>query len=427
MLESSGPAASPLERGAALAFLLLAAALPWSIAPMSIGVALCGAATLVVWFRPGGPGWWRTPAEIPSLAWLAALAIASVAGQDIGGSIGRITKGLLLAIVPMSAFHARNPGTARRALQILLASAAVATVFALIKFGMQGGAFPIRVRGAAGHPLTYGGQAMLLATVAAAILLRVRRTRWRWAAGALLLLVLPALLGSYTRSAWIGTFVAFSVLVAFTRARWLIGLATAAVALLLVLPSGYRERALSAANPNSVWNVERVLLWKAGWRMFQEHPITGVGLQDLHPLIERYRPPGAHEEHGHLHSIYVQIAATMGLVGLAAFGFLVWGLYRTAARGLKPSSQRPPPAGARSSAGERSTDDGIAIALRLAAVAALTGFLVSGLFEWNFGDEELLDFLFVLIGMAFGASGWASAAVHENAARPRETEVPSTP
>ena len=412
MLSPPSPAAAAVGRAASLAFLLFAAALPWSIAPMSIGVGLCAVATLAVWFWPGGPGWCRTPAEIPSLAWLAALVIASIAGQDVEGSIGRVTKGLLLAVVPMCAFHARDRATARRALAVLLASAAVATVFALVKFVGQGGAFPIRVRGAAGHPLTYGGQAMLLATVAGAIVLRARSRRWRLAAAGLLLLVLPALLGSYTRSAWIGTLAAFAVLLAFTRARWLLGLAAGAVALLLVLPGGYRERALSAFNPNSVWNVERVLLWKAGWRMFEEHPVTGVGLQDLHPLIERYRPPGAHEKHGHLHSIYVQIAATMGLVGLTAFGVLVWGLYRTASRGLRPALQRGPPA-----------DDGMGIVLQLAAVAALSGFLVAGLFEWNFGDEELLDFLFLLIGMAFGASGWAASAVgpgtpSENAARP---------
>jgi len=52
---------SALERMAALSFLLLAAALPWSIAPMSIAVALSGALTLACWWRPGGVRWVRTP------------------------------------------------------------------------------------------------------------------------------------------------------------------------------------------------------------------------------------------------------------------------------------------------------------------------------------------------------------------------------
>src|SRR5258705_1220237 len=310
---------SALERAAALSFLVLAAALPWSIAPMSVAVGLCGALTLAAWWLPGGARWVRTPLDFPALGWLAALVVATVASQDPSGSAGRITKGLLLAIVPVAAYHGRDPKLARRAVAVLFASAAIATIYALTKFAAQGSVFPVRVRGAVGHPLTYGGQAMLRTTAAAAILLRVQDRRWRIAALALLTLLAPALLGSYTRSAWIGTVVAFGVLLGFTRARWLAALAALVVVLLLVLPSGYRERALSAFDPQSRWNVERVQLWSAGWRIFQEHPITGVGLQDLHPWIERYHSPEPHEQHGHLHSIYVQIGATMGIVGLAAF------------------------------------------------------------------------------------------------------------
>ncbi len=390
-----------LERAAALSFLLLAAALPWSIAPMSIAVVLCGVLTVALWWRSGGPRWVRTPIDLPALGWLAALAIATAAGLDPSGSAGRITKGLLLAIVPVAAYHGRDPKLVRRAVVVLLISAGIATLYALVKFAAQGGVFPVRVRGAVGHPLTYGGQAMLLATLAAALLVRSRDRRWRVGAAALLALLVPALLGSYTRSAWIGTLVAFGTILAFTRARWLAGLAAAVLALLVLLPHGYKERASSAFDPRSGWNVERVHLWTAGWRMFREHPITGVGLQDLRPLIERYRSPDAHETHGHLHSVYAQIGATMGVVGLLAFAWLAVGLYRAAGRRLRANLRL----GANGAA-SRSGADGIGIGLRLAAVAALTGFLVAGLFEWNFGDEELLDFLFVLVGLAFAASGW---------------------
>jgi O-antigen ligase len=398
---------SALERAAALSFLVLAAALPWSIAPMSVAVALCGALTLAAWWLPGNERWVRTPLDFPALGWIAALVLATVASQDPSGSAGRITKGLLLAIVPVAAYHGRDPKLARRAVAVLFVSAALATIYALTKFVAQGGAFPVRVRGAVGHPLTYGGQAMLLATVAFAILLRVRDRRWRIAALALLTLLAPALLGSYTRSAWIGTLVAFGVVLGFTRARWLAGLAALVLVLLLVLPSGYRERALSAFDPASPWNVERVHLWTAGWRIFQAHPVTGVGLQDLHPWIERYHPPEPHEQHGHLHSIYVQVGASMGIVGLAAFAWLAIGLFRTAGRGIRRDI-REARAGlaAPAEAAGRVDTDGLGLALRLAAVATLTGFLAAGLFEWNFGDEELLDLLFTLVGVAFAASGW---------------------
>jgi O-antigen ligase len=384
-----------LERAAALSFLLLAATLPWSIAPMSIAVGLCGALTLALWWRPGGARWVRTPVDLPALAWLLALAIAAFAGDDPAGSARRITKGLLVAIVPLAAYHARDPRLAKRAVGVLLVSAAAATVFALVKFAAQGGAFPVRVRGLVGHPLTYGGQAMLLTLLAAALLARVKGPRWKTAATALLTLLVPALLGSYTRSAWIGTFAGVAVLIAFTRARWLPALAGVAVALVLLLPQGYRARAASMFDVRSPWNVERIELWDAGWRIFLDHPVTGVGLQDLKPYVARYRSPGPHEPpHGHMHNIWLQVAVTMGVVGVAAFAWLWDGLFRTAAWRLAQDRGDP-------------DADRFGLMLRFWAVAALTGFFLAGLFEWNFGDEELIDFLFLIVGMAFGASGWS--------------------
>jgi len=89
--------------------------------------------------------------------------------------------------------------------------------------------------------------------------------------------------------------------------------------------------------------------------------------------------------------VYVQIAATMGIVGLAAFGWLYSSLFRaTAGDG-------------------RLRDRDLGGALRLGVTAALAGFLVAGLFEWNFGDEELLYHLYTLVGLAWAARRWAES------------------
>ena len=383
-----------VDRAASLAFLLLAAALPWSIAPMSIGVALCGVLTLAAWWLPTADGarvhWYRTPIDVPALAWLLALVIATIFALDPARSAPRIEKGLLFAMIPVAAYHARDPRVARRAVVILLLSAVGATIYALARFAHEGGAFPARVRGLVGHPLTYGGQATLLATFAMSLVLFGPDRRWRIGAGAFLALLLPALLGSFTRSAWIATLVAACVLIARRRARWLPALGAAGVVALLLVPTGYRARALSAFDTHSYWNVERLYLWDAGRRMFLDHPATGVGLEDLSGLYRQYRSPLATEEHGHLHNVAIQVGATMGVVGLLALALLVVGFYRTAGRGWRA----PIPPGT------------IGSALRAAAVAALTGFLVAGLFEWNLGDEELVDFLCVVIGMGYAASLW---------------------
>jgi O-antigen ligase len=387
-----------LAKASGLSFLLLAAALPWTVAPMSIALVLCAALTLLLSQIPGEGRvrWAPTPVDLPALAWVLALAIASFFALDPASSWPRVSKGFLFLLVPVAAYHARDEKTARRALAVLFVSAGLAAIFALGRFVAQGPEFPNRVKGAVGHPLTYGGQALLVASVATAIAMRGRGA-WRIGAFLLLGVTLPALAGSYTRSAWIGYVAALAVIVAFTRARWLAGLALGLAALALVLPGAYRARAFSIFDTQSPWNRERLNMWDAGVRMLGDHPWTGVGLQDLHSLYETYKPPGAIEPAGHLHSVYFQVAATMGVIGLVALVILIAGLLRAASRAFRDARRSPVPV-------ER-----FGQAVSLGVSAALVGFLVSGLMEWNLGDEELLDLLCVLVGIAFGASAWRGA------------------
>lgn len=233
---------------------------------------------------------------------------------------------------------------------------------------------------------------MLLASLAFALVARARARGLRAIALGLLLLLLAALAFSFTRSAWLGFLLAAGLILATRRLRWVVALGAAALVVAVLLQGVYRERVLSVADPKSPWNVERVHMWRAGVRMFRDHPVTGVGIQDLHPLYSRYKDPDAKEPAGHLHSVWVQVAATMGIVGLAALVWLLAGLARSAARGLRAALRAPP------------RGDGLDLALRLGVAAGLAGFVLAGFFEWNLGDEELVDLLTVLVGMALAAS-----------------------
>jgi O-antigen ligase len=123
----------------------------------------------------------------------------------------------------------------------------------------------------------------------------------------------------------------------------------------------------------------------------------------LRAIYPRYRTPGAAEIPGHLHSNLVQIAATMGVPGLLAFAALFVSLFVAALAGLRSALAR----------------DDLAAGIKLGVIGGLAGFLVAGSFEWNFGDEELLYLLYVLVGIAWAARLWprqhASAASHADA------------
>jgi O-antigen ligase len=388
-LGHAGEPRSALATAAFAVFLLFVAALPWSIAAMSIGLAMAAVATVVVWLARPTRWRWPRPLLLPAIAWIAALVIAALFAEDRGASLPRITKGALPAIAWITSYHARRRRDGERALTVLLVSAGVVALLGIGVWVAQGAAFPARARGAVGHYMTFAGQLLLWMSVASGIFLRAAR-RWRIGAALALTVGGVALAATFTRSAWIGMFVSWATMLALTRPRALVGLALAAALLVAIAPRAYRDRMLSSFDPGHATNVERTHMWQAGLEMFRDHPLTGVGLEDLHPIYERYKPPTAREPAGHLHSVFIQIAATMGVIGLAAFAWLYPALFRTATGGA--------------SLGEAGLGPGV----RLGVVGALAGFLAAGLFEWNFGDEELLDLLYALVGIAWAAGGWSS-------------------
>ncbi len=373
------------ERIAEAGLLLYVATLPWAIAPMSIAAAFCLVAALVAWIGRAPRDW--APVWPAALAWLAAHVMASAWALDPTASFARVSKGLMPLVAVVVGGLAGFPQRRRRAITVLLVSAGLASVFGLVSYAAHGGPAVGRARGAVGHYMTFAGQLMLLACLAAGLLLAGVPRRLGVLAGAVLGLLLVALAFTFTRSAWIGLACGLAVAFAVRRPRALPVLLGGLVMLLLVAPASFRARALSAFDPHHVTNLQRTYMWEAGLRMFHDHPLTGVGLEDLKTVYDRYRVPEATERAGHLHSVPVQIAATMGVVGLAAFAWLMVALFRV------------PLAGGLRGLRERGFDAGV----RLAVLAGLTGFLVAGLFEWNAGDEELLHLLFALTGLAWAA------------------------
>jgi O-antigen ligase len=247
--------------------------------------------------------------------------------------------------------------------------------------------------------MTFAGQLLIEVLVALGIAVCDARPGWRIGASVAALATLAALAVTFTRSAWIGLFVGVAVIAGATWPLALVALVVVAIAAVAFAPGAWRARLASIVDPNHPWNQQRVHMWHAGLRMFRDHPLTGVGLQDLKPIYERYKEPGATEPAGHLHDVFVQILATMGAIGLAAFLWLYSALVWMAAAGLRPMLRRR----------------GFAAGVRLGVLAALAGFIVAGLFEWNFGDEELLYPLYTLVGLAFAARSWEAADPPEGA------------
>jgi O-antigen ligase len=65
--------------------------------------------------------------------------------------------------------------------------------------------------------------------------------------------------------------------------------------------------------------VERVAHWWAGWRMWEDHPWTGVGIGNYATAYPLYKLAGWDDPLGHAHNFYINMGAEAGTLGLAAY------------------------------------------------------------------------------------------------------------
>lgn len=168
------------------------------------------------------------------------------------------------------------------------------------------------------------------------------------------LVMLGGVLVSYSRGAWLGVAAGATVtLVLATRRWWLVGLACMPiVALLVVLAAGQLAPAALTERLDSIVDqfrpidaasvtitddnfavAERVAHWQAGWHMFEDHPLTGVGAGNFNV---RYPDYFVREEfrfsQGHAHNYYIHLLAETGIVGLFLYLVLIASVILLAAR-----------------------------------------------------------------------------------------------
>lgn len=188
------------------------------------------------------------------------------------------------------------------------------------------------------------------------------------------------------RGAWLG-FVA-GVLVALTamRRRWMAAAVLVVVGVTAVALPRVRERIESIVDATDATARERFAMADAGLTMLRERPLIGVGLGGVKRLYPVYAPPEAVRRHtSHLHNTPLQIAVERGLIGLALWLWIFIAFFVRAGRVLR----RVP------------TQAVADRALVVGPVAAVAAFLVSGLFEYNFGDTEVLLVALAVMALPF--------------------------
>lgn len=241
-----------------------------------------------------------------------------------------------------------------------------------------GGSRRFRVSGFSRHFLTYVEQMQLLGLLVFGFLLAAFPRR-RVAASLLLFALFSVTLVLTASRAVIVSYLIALVLTSLLVASRRVALITFIVAIGIgsiaasVLLSTRTSSAISFGDDSSA---RRIAYMKAGLRLIPQHPLLGVGM-DAHK--QHWREWGFPGEYiTHTHSTPIQLAMERGLPALGcyvwlmvAMGLWLWRRYK--------QSQNP---------------------LAFGALAALVGFSISSLVNYNFGDSEVVLLLLFIVALA---------------------------
>jgi len=273
-------------------------------------------------------------------------------------------------------------GTEKRARAILLASAASGVGLAVLGLsGLASGGADLenRIRGPLSHYMTLSGLTMMAGCVLLGFLF-AGKGRERWL-GLLSVVPFTAMVLTLTRGTYVAAVGAVALYLVLARPRILLLFVPALVAIFYLSPPDVRDRAASISDPTERTNRDRIAMARAGGRMIADRPVFGMGPELVKPYYTIYRDPDAPRWRvPHLHNNLLQIAAASGVFAAAAYLALLAMFFARTVRGIR--AERRNVVGA-------------------AAFLAITGLSVAGLFEYNFGDKEVLMATLPLLALPF--------------------------
>jgi O-antigen ligase len=377
---------NPLEQTGTVALLALAGALQFSIAITQILLTLavvCYLGLLVIRRErfEAPPFFW------PLLAYAAMTLVSALFSIDPRASLVDSKQLVLFLVVPVAYRFARGD-RGKTLVTVVLSCAAASAAFGIIQYGiLHYDQLGQRPQGTLGHYMTYSGLLMIVIALAIARVLFGRSDR-TWAA-----LVLPALAVAvaltFSRNTAVGVCVAAALLFALKDFRLFAILPIIAAVFIAAAPGQIARRYASMFNMNDPTVRDRVAMLHIGERMVAAHPLTGVGPNMVQRLYAQYRGPDAVKPvNPHLHNNPLQIAAERGLPALALWLWFVVAVIRDSSKRFSSGRQRE---------------------LAAAALATVGAVLAAGLFEYNFGDSEVLMLFLIVVTLPASAERSAAA------------------
>jgi putative inorganic carbon (HCO3(-)) transporter len=349
-----------------------------------------------LWTGRARRGW---PLAVPFAAWIAASLLAAALSPQPLASLLAARSVLLIATFYVLLDALVDPADADRWLSWLLALMAGVAVIGVLQVALCPFLAPLgpvlgRVAAKCHRAHAFYSIYMTLAGVLSLVLLAVLPrvlpgggsvgVRWHlvaWLAGG------AGLALTYVRGAWVGLLAGVAVLLGLLqRGRLLLIAGVVLLALAVLLVPDLRRRVESIADPMDPTARERWAMWGSALAMARDHPLLGVGPGGVKREYPQYAALEFRaKRRGHVHNTPLQVLVERGILGLAAWTSVFLAFFWRAARVLR---RLPGQAG-------RPRD------LVTGSMAAIAGFLVGGLTEYNFGDSEVALVAYAMMALPF--------------------------
>jgi len=331
----------------------------------------------------------RTPIDYAVITYIAVEFITAL-NSDLQLDALKNTKRLLLIVIVYAvviAFDSKEK--IRKAIMFLSGSVALLSIAEIILYYNLGNERLYVFQ----HYMTTGGLKMIVTLMLIPFMLSEETSKKdRIYFSIVFVPTIIALILTNTRSAWLGLIVGVLVMSVLHYRKLFVILIAAIILFFSFAPEQQVMRAKSIVDVTNSTNIGRFNMWATGIRMWKDRPLLGFGDIDLYTTYLTYRTPTGDEPAGHLHNNYVHLLVTLGAVGLIVVFFLFFKVLLTEYATFAGSSSSP-----------------FIRNIALGSLAVFSGFMVNGMFEWNFGDHEIMIFVWFTVGLCI-----AGKNIHES-------------
>jgi O-antigen ligase len=266
----------------------------------------------------------------------------------------------------------------------VLASAVISSLIGIFITIKEGVSLDHRLHGLTSHWMTYSGLLMFAFIFFFVYFVYEKRKKNKLMLAVALLIILTSILLSLTRCVWVGIFISVGSFITYYKPKILYAAIPCLILLVFILPASVKDRITSIFNMDNETNRDRFYMYKTGINIFKDYPLTGVGADNLEKVYDKYKPVEAKLSNPHLHNNFLQELAERGIFAVLSLLTAFVSIFILLVNKIKNSIDF-----------EKIVATG--------ALFAFIGFLVAGLFEYNFGDTEIKFMLFYFLSIPFVA------------------------